>query len=309
MTVDWVKVGKDWDKLEARARKLSLAQAEKLMAILKARDKLLEKHEKDFRKAISTAVIAGAEGRDYKAFQGKSGVAPARKALDEDCRQLVNEINELQIYCKECDEVVRGLEKLSDLIAKGDKSKTVSPDLARCRRYVAAIQSRIRDLHEASHLQFKIDKFLLMFQKQYVAWIEHLVVEEVKGAKDEAEKVAEKDASKAGIDADSLEKAAEAMEKLRLKMDKPLTQADDVLETDLKKAAALIKTAQAELVKLKKFASEVAGLYAKNKKAIDGAKDAKERKKWLEEIDVMAKQAVADFNMIADRLKEAMKKR
>ena len=116
-------------------------------------------------------------------------------------------------------------------------------------------------------------------------------------------------ASVAGIDEKSLKAAALAMEKMRLKMEKPLMAAQELFDTDLKKAADLIKTAQVDLGKIKKFAAEVKGLGEKKKKEIAAAKDAKKLLAHLKDVAEMAEGAAADFKTIAEDFKAAMSKK
>jgi len=310
MAEDWGKWQKEWDKFEARAKKLSLAQGERLMTILKARDKLLEKHEKDFRAALKIAVETGATGTDYKAFSGKKGVAPAKAALDEDCRQVQNEINEVNLYCKECDALAKPIDKLTDAMAKVIKStKEKTPEREKAKKLFTEVQAKLKDLHEASHLHYKVDKFLIEFPKQYPAWIKHLVDEVVKGGKAVAEKEAAKEASVAGIDEKSLKTAAETAEKMLAKMRKVLVEATDFFESDLKKAAALVKTGQGDFGKLKKFAAEVKALGDKKKKEIAAAKNAKTLQDYIQAVADSAAEAGGDFKIIANDLKAAMAKR
>jgi hypothetical protein len=315
MAEDWGKWQKEWDKLEPKARKLSLAQGEKLLAALRARDKLLEKHEKDFRAALKLAVEAGATGTEYKAFEGKKGVAPAKAALDEDCRQVQNEINEVNLYSKECDALAKPIDKLTDAMAKAIKStKEKSPEREKAKKLFTEIQTKLKDLHEASHLHYKVDKFLIELPKQFPAWIKHLIAEEVKGGKGAAEKTAAKEASVKGIDEKSLKAAEDEADTLHEALREPLVEAHGLLGGQvsadvLKKAAGLVKDGQSALIKLNKFATQVKDLYAKNKKAIDGAKTAKALQGHIAAVAQPAKEGAAEFKMVGEDLKAAMKKK
>lgn len=310
MAEDWGKWQKEWDKIEPKTRNLTLARGRKLLDILKARDKLLEKHEKDFRTVLKAAVEAGATGTDYKAFEGKKGVPQAKALLDEDVRLVAQEVNEVNLYCKECDALFKPIDKLTDAMGRAIKStKEKSAERDKAKKLFDAIETKRKELGESADLHFKVDAFLRELPKQYPAWIKLIVTEAVKGGKAGAEKEAEKAAAVAGIDEKSLKAAVATIEKMRLKMEKPLMAAQEAFETDLKKAADFVKQGQSELAKIKKFAAEVKALGEKKKKEIAAAKDAKKLQGYLGDVAEIAEGAGADFKTIADDFKAAMAKK
>lgn len=304
MAMDWGKWQKDWAKLELKTKVYGLAQARKLMAIVTARDKLVEQHEKAFKAAIQAAIKSGIEGDTLKELSVYKPLVAAQSALDDDCRAVGTEIKTLTTFCKECDEVAKVVEKLSDDLARAMKSAKDVP--AAITKLAAAIEVTRKDLHEAATFRFKVDKFLAAFPRQYPAWLKHITETEIEKGSGEAEKQREKAAAKAGIDLAGFEDDHDAVAALHGKLVKALDGAEAQIDTDLKKASAFLKTAQAELAKLKKLGAEIKAKRETHKAEIAAQKEAKKIGKLVDEIQDAVAEGQDQFKRMADQFKKAM---
>ncbi len=302
MAEDWGKWQKEWAKFEPKAKKLSLAAGEKLLAAVNARDKLLETHEKAFEDAVVKAWEKGTKGKGLDEFLKDKGVSDAKKLLDTDRRLLVNELYEVKVYSDECDALAKPIDKLTDAMGKAIKStKEKSPERDKAKKLFEEIQAKLKDIHEASHLHYKLDKFLLAFNQQYDKWLAHQVADALKRTKEKDD-----DDLPAPLEEKKLKVSVAEAGQLRAAMDKAMKAAREDAAGDGKKAAGLAKVAQKALEELKKLAMRMKGLREKYKKEIAGAKDDKIGDA-LEDVAELFATAEKDYKAFMVELAKALK--
>lgn len=299
MAEDWGKWQKEWDKFEPKAKRLSLAQGERLMATVTARDKLLDAHEKTFAAAVLKAWEKGVNGKALDEFLKDKSVSDAKKLLDTDRRLLVNELFEVKVYSDECDQLAKPIDKLTDAMGKAIKStKEKSPEREKAKKLFAEIQDKLKDLHEASHLHYKLDKFLLAFNQQYDKWLAHLLAETLKKTKEK-----EDDDLPAPLEGKALKLAREKARDLRDAVEVPMAEAISDAKDDPKKVAALVKQAQKALSELKALRARHEGFLTKFKKEIALSKDKKEIGEAVNAIDTLFRDAEKAFKAYAAKIK------
>lgn len=299
MAEDWGKWQKEWDKLEPKAKRLSKAQSDKLMAAVKARDKLIETHEKAFGKAVLIAWEKGVKGKTLAEFLKSKEVAEVKKLLDTDRRELALEITEVQVYCKDCDALAKPIDKLTDAMGKAIKStKEKSPEREKAKLLFKAIQDKLKDIHEASQLHFKIDNFLTAFNAQYDKWLAHLLAEALKKTKDK-----EDDDLPAPLEEKKLKLALQEAKDLNDAVQVPMAEAMSDAKGDAKAQAVLVKTAAKALSDFKALNARHKGYLSKFKKEISVAKERKEIEETIDKIDTQFRDAEKFFKTAMGKLK------
>lgn len=305
MAEDWSKIDRDWAKLEMKLKVYGLAQAKKLFAIVTARDKLLDQHEKAFRAALQGAIKAGVKGDTLKELSAHKPVVAAQSDLDADCREITTEVKTLSTFCKECEVVADAVEKLSDAMAKLLKSSGGKPPPAKAKM-VDKVETTRKELHEAATFRFKVDKFLVAFPKQYPAWLKHVVEKELEKGSGEAEKQREKEADKEGFGAEAFEDRAAEIEALGKKVAKALASAREEMKEDLRKAAQKVKEANTDVTRMRKLLAEAKAQRDKFKKDIALLKDAKKILKLVDGLAEIVTEADGELKKVGTELKRAV---
>lgn len=296
MAEDWGTWQKEWDRLAAKGKGLSLAGAQKRMAAVDARDKLLQAHEKTFVKAVQKAWEAGVKAKVLDEFLKNRDVVAAKKALDSDRRQLVIELNEVRLCCEACEALVKQVDKLTDAMARAIKgSKDKGPGRDRVKAVFAEAEARRHELHEAAHLDYKLDKFLLAFDAQYDKWIGHVLAQALKKTKEEED-------LPAPLEDKALKQALLAARELSQTVAEALGQAL-AARADARQRAAEVKRAQQALTELKALSARHQGFLTKFKTEIALAKERKEIEGGVAAILERFRGAETEFKKAVGRLK------
>lgn len=183
----FIKFKAETSTLSTELAKYALKHAEGLWDDLEKHDKSMETHEKKLGAAAIDAYEAGVTSKKLAEFMKDKDFATAKALLDEDRKQLVDELKSLDEYSAKCKAAAEKAYELAQRMSKAimaDKTKEKNPEREKVKKLREGLMTKFEELSKAAKLRYKPPKYMTVFDAQYDKLITHLIAEALKKGKD-----------------------------------------------------------------------------------------------------------------------------